>query len=372
MKKVMIKTIKITFLLILFLILGEVASRIFLGNFERWSAESGIGDTRMLYEPSKTRYWKFSPNAEVKWDITENTREYILLKINSKGLRDYEYSYERPEGVYRIVLLGDSMSVGFEVELEDTFPKVMEKLGDSKLEVINLAVKAYDPTQEFVALEEDGFLYNPNLVMLAFTDSDFEGTETSDIFTIKDGKLIRNYNVYNPKFMELRNFLYKWSSLYNILGGLVRLSFLKEQKKGFNIDKQTESYKGEITKTRLLLKHLQNILQEKGIDFVVVIIPAKQQIYEEWFKKMVDQYGGGKPYEEFGTDSVTEKLKLFLKESNIQFIDLYPVLKNESDYDDSLYLGFDADSRHFSKKTHRLIGETIYSKWEEMYGNNTK
>lgn len=34
------------------------------------------------------------------------------VKLNSQGLRDYEYSLEKPEKVFRILVLGDSMTFG--------------------------------------------------------------------------------------------------------------------------------------------------------------------------------------------------------------------------------------------------------------------
>ena len=360
-KKKVIKWVKISFVLILIVLLGEFVLRFF---------SSDLGDTRVLYDPSKTRTWKFNPNAEVKWDITEESRGYTTIKINSKGLRDYEYSYEHPESTYRIINLGNSMAVGFEVDLEDSFPKVMEKMGGDDFEVVNLAVKAYDLEQEFVSLEEEGLLYNPDLVMITFfVGSDFNRAETGNIFSLKDRQLVRNYNVYNPKFMELRNFLYKYSSLYNALISLVKLPFSKEKDEGFDINKQIESYKGDTTKLYMLIKHFQEVLNEKDIEFLIVIMPVKQQIYEDWFKEMVDTYGEGKSYDEFDVDAPTDELKVFLKENNINFIDLYPILKKESEQN-ILYLGFDKDSRHLSKKAHKIIGESLYFKWKEMYNQD--
>ena len=43
----------------------------------------------------------------------------LRVTINSKGLRDREFDYPKPPGVKRILMMGDSMVEGFQVELEE-------------------------------------------------------------------------------------------------------------------------------------------------------------------------------------------------------------------------------------------------------------
>ena len=50
------------------------------------------------------------------------------IEINSDGFRDYEYSLDKPEGVYRIALFGDSMCFGQGLALEDIYAKVLERI----------------------------------------------------------------------------------------------------------------------------------------------------------------------------------------------------------------------------------------------------
>jgi hypothetical protein len=49
------------------------------------------------------------------------------VKINSKGLRNPETPYEKPEGVYRIVALGDSWTFGFRMNEPDAYPRQLER-----------------------------------------------------------------------------------------------------------------------------------------------------------------------------------------------------------------------------------------------------
>lgn len=44
---------------------------------------------------------------------SKRTGYEIEYLINSKGLRDSETTYEKPEGIFRIVLVGDSHTFGY-------------------------------------------------------------------------------------------------------------------------------------------------------------------------------------------------------------------------------------------------------------------
>lgn len=84
-----------------------------------------------------------------EWDIDFN--------VNSLGLRDYEYSFEKREGTYRILMLGDSFTEGYGVKLEKTFSKIFEKKLNNSAEkisqVINAGVTGYSPTIEYLYLK---------------------------------------------------------------------------------------------------------------------------------------------------------------------------------------------------------------------------
>jgi lysophospholipase L1-like esterase len=97
---------------------------------------------------------------------------------NSLGFRDVEHAVTKPPGVYRIVVLGDSVAMGLHVDRsEEIFPRVLEGLLDQrglKAEVINLAVSGYNTQQEVEMLAARGLRYRPDLVLLAYTLSSRE------------------------------------------------------------------------------------------------------------------------------------------------------------------------------------------------------
>ena len=78
------------------------------------------------------------------------------------GLRDFEYSPKKPDGTYRILVIGDSIAYGWAVPLKGVYAKKLEeKLNQDpnstrKYEVINLGVPGYNISQIVERLKEKG------------------------------------------------------------------------------------------------------------------------------------------------------------------------------------------------------------------------
>lgn len=141
------------------------------------------------------------------------TAEYkINIRTNSKGIRsDREFTYEKPAGVKRIVVLGDSFGMGYEADLKDTFLYIMEESlmrAGKDIEVINLSVSGYGNSEELIMLRHEGLKYDPDLVLVIWQETDFEDNIRSDLFTIKDGQLVEKSKEYLPA-MKTRELLDK-------------------------------------------------------------------------------------------------------------------------------------------------------------------
>ena len=97
---------------------------------------------------------------------------------NPQGLRDREYPLEKPDGVYRIALLGASIDMGWGVATPETYENLLEdwlnaeaaRRGLSRrFEVLNFAVPAYGPAQRYDAFRRKALPYHPDLVLYAST-----------------------------------------------------------------------------------------------------------------------------------------------------------------------------------------------------------
>ena len=90
--------------------------------------------------------------------------------------RDIGKSINKPEGVFRIVVLGDSVAYGQGVPPNDSLPAQLEKLLNLKskvdIEVVNLAHNGYSIYDYLFRLGFDGIAYKPDLVLLVLSHDD--------------------------------------------------------------------------------------------------------------------------------------------------------------------------------------------------------
>jgi len=114
-----------------------------------------------------------------------------LIKTNTFGMRDSEYTLEKPKDVFRICLIGDSVSFGMYLPVEENFAEILEKelnaRDKKKFEVLNFAVAGYNSSQEAIVLKEKVLNFKPDMVIVAFCPND-------DSYTDGLGKMSRAYS----------------------------------------------------------------------------------------------------------------------------------------------------------------------------------
>ena len=99
-----------------------------------------------------------------------------VYDINKAGYRGTEYPPHKPDGVTRIVGVGNSTQFGMGVDEADTYLRQVEVLqnadGGTPVEVVNLAVGGYNTHQELEMLRTRGFGFEPDLVILGYDHND--------------------------------------------------------------------------------------------------------------------------------------------------------------------------------------------------------
>ena len=119
-------------------------------------------------------YIKPSKNCEIIYELKPNIDSSYKLKdfkTNSQGLRDKEYSLEKPNNTYRVVVLGDSLTLPSGVEIDSAYHSILEeefnKEDSSKTyEFINFGVGGYKLNQYLSTLKYRGLDYNPDHVIV--------------------------------------------------------------------------------------------------------------------------------------------------------------------------------------------------------------
>jgi lysophospholipase L1-like esterase len=125
------------------------------------------------YRRSETRAFEHSP------DFRGKDRHGNPIIINSHGFRGGERALAKPSGVFRILVLGDSVAFGQGVAAEATFSDQLERLlneasSDLEVEVLNSGVRGYNTYQELLLLKEVGFKFDPDLVLVSYVSNDAE------------------------------------------------------------------------------------------------------------------------------------------------------------------------------------------------------
>jgi lysophospholipase L1-like esterase len=111
--------------------------------------------------------WRYVPNSEVQSGHT-------VYRYNAAGFRDVDHALQKPHGVIRIVVIGDSVTEGYGVEFPDIFARRLQsELGDT-YEVINICASGMNTPQEIHLLERSGLAYEPDLVILNFVLNDVD------------------------------------------------------------------------------------------------------------------------------------------------------------------------------------------------------
>lgn len=128
----------------------------------------------LWHRPDPQLGWTLRPGLAA-W-YTKEGRAFV--RTNAAGSRDdREYSRRKPEGIYRIAVLGDSYSEAMQVPRSQAYwallPQRLSACGfrpARSIEVLNFGVSGYGTAQELIALESAALGYRPDLVLLQFTN----------------------------------------------------------------------------------------------------------------------------------------------------------------------------------------------------------
>ena len=258
--------------------------------------------------------------GEDNYGVTKEFEEKYV-RYNKYGYRDYEYSLKKPEGVIRVLILGDSQTFGSGIKkLEETWVKKLEarlgkERGDSKVEVLNISGPGWNSDTHLYELFKNGFKFNPDLVILAYYHNDIP-FPTSVNCNSSDWKIIPNINLFqNSKLVSFINF--RINRLLEKIG----------EKPSYSdcLNQVYDSIGWEMNKFYLDIMGLA--LSVKKIHFMVTVIPLIHQLDNS--------------YPLLGPH---EKLKKFSQQRNFEFLDFY----------EEGFKNLDANNLKISKTDHHL------------------
>jgi hypothetical protein len=108
------------------------------------------------------------------WWTQEELEFRVPVRINSQGFHDVEHAFKKPDGVTRVLVLGDSFVEAMQVPLEDAFARRLEHDlngnadGNGSYEVISMGVSGYGTAGQLLTYLHYGRAYAADVVVLAF------------------------------------------------------------------------------------------------------------------------------------------------------------------------------------------------------------
>ncbi len=346
-----------SFLLIFFfLLLLEVLSRLLF---------SQLGMSSEIRVPDPVLHHSFIPGSKTVMNSQEFKVEY---RINKIGLRDKEVGPKKP-GVFRILVVGDSVVEGWGVELKESWVKQLEKklnesFGEGKFEVINGGVASYSPFLYYLFLKKKGLELRPDLVIMMMDmgdpSDDYDYSRQAVFSSFGEPKACPG-GYYREK--GLKRFLSYFSlslrrtfRLYLILDYL----FSKGEKgvqEGFRPMlfgiRSTESWEKAWSLSKKYILLSRDLLKKKGIPMVFTVCPPAFLVGdEEWRegRRLLNFNLEGVNFEKMFTD-----FKEFAYENRLPYIELLSFLQSYPEH--PLYYSYDI---HPNPVGHRVIAERIF------------
>jgi hypothetical protein len=298
-----------------------------------WTAVIEIA-LRVVYRHSldfSMEMWKYAvalkrPVADPKLAFVHapNTSAFLMgvdVRINSQGLRDREYSLAKPAGVYRVLMLGDSTTLGWGVKVADTSAKVLERELGPRFEVINAGVGNYGTVQELTYYKTHGRRFHPDLVILQYFINDPE-----PVPRLKGGFLLDHS--YLLAFAAARG------------DSLLRVLHLRPDWRQYYASLYDENTAGFQAARRALIELSENVRAD-GAQLLIAILPELREINSAY------------PF-----DRETRKIKDVLDSERTPFVDLIAGLRGRGPESSLWVTPLDP---HPSAKAHALIAAQLLS-----------
>jgi lysophospholipase L1-like esterase len=211
----------------------------------------------------------------------------VEYRVNAEGLRGRETTVEKPAGVRRVAVLGDSIAFGYWVAEEDAFPRQLEAMlgaagaAGGPVEVLNFGVPGYNLDQEAEALRAKALAFSPDLVVVAFCLNDLEGLFSYELGLVQDrAERGRSWAGRWREALLGRSLLFAWIE-YRFSELEARRSFARARNPSAG-----PLYAEAVSQQKAVLagklRVLRSLLAPRGIPGAVVVFPVLGGRFERY------------------------------------------------------------------------------------------
>jgi len=274
-------------------------------------------------------YPKFRSSSILGYEKIPNSSP----EANSYGMTGREYKIKKEKDVFRILVLGDSITEF------DWYVRSLENMLNNnsqmgyKFELWNAGVCGYEVNQYANYLKFKGMQYNPDMVIVGLCLNDFNIRGTLITYKDKEGFVGYYYSGYGlQRILPINNFFFRRLYFYRFLYVTLDNFLMKADKEKF-IDER-------IRTGTTCLREIKNLCNSHNIQLLAAIFPYL------------------KPVEEYDPEEYKNMLQV-LRGLGIDFIDFHSFFPKDKESLERLR-NFKDDYVHPSKEGHEIAAKALF------------
>jgi hypothetical protein len=289
-------------------LLGEAALRLY----------NHFNPVFIFHDDSYNRF-RGKPFSE-DWDFT----------LNSGGFKDLEFSEKRG---YRILGIGDSFAYGI-VPYRHNYLTLLEgRLQDIRpaTEVLNLGIPRLGPKDYLDLLVREGLPLRPDMVLLSFfIGNDFVRPRPRPWYSHSHVLSLLHYAFAIRPRLEGR-IIHGKGDYCDDCAAMEPDAFLQVERERSGIYlEHLDGFDGLLNTAMSPLVRIRDICRERGIDFLVVLIPDEMQVDPALREEIRQRFFPGLSPSEWNNTRPNARLGLRLQAEGIDYFDLYPAFAEEA------------------------------------------
>jgi GDSL-like Lipase/Acylhydrolase family len=348
---------------LLLVIIAALQFALFEIALRTWSHSEAAPAFQALFIPDAAIGYRLRPGARTRFVTSEFE---TTIAINRQGVRDDRDIGPKPANEKRIVVLGDSLVLSVQVDVRETFCRLLEDRLNAgpaqpfRYRVINAGVQGYGPVEELLFYREVAQSFDPDLVLVAvFVGNDAEEAAASaprlgaGPRTIDDAL---SESVSSRLRRIVRHSMVLQVVRVRIVAATERLSTWiappEPPLQSYLADPGARVARG-LEISRECIRAIASDAAAAGARAVVLLIPARFQVDDADYARLRDivESGGGR----LVRDAATERFRSALAPLGLPCLDVLPALRAAGPGSDLFF----QQTVHLTPRGHRIVAAEI-------------
>lgn len=214
-----------------------------------------------------------------KADYTD-TLQGVPISFNSHGLRWPEFELDKPEEKSRLVILGDSVVLGWGLEQEAIFPARIQALFDelgAPVEIIAAGVGSWNTRTEYEYLRHVAVNFQPDVLLLLIVSNDTDPKRDSGYTEVPKSELFPNKKQDRGALANGFEDFWRFSARRSYLAAYIKYLWQQKMPSGSS-GQPMDGNSPQWRDAQLALDGIIALCQERGIDLIVYLYGSDRAI----------------------------------------------------------------------------------------------